>query len=337
MWCRLFSVNSLDNTVFPVAISIVIIQNAPIDPLSDVLGLAELQAACSVRLSAGGDWALRFQPRELKFNVVQHGRCWLLVGDDAPALLEAGDCFVITRTPFVLASDPALPAIDAAAVFADSPNVASYGQGDDVALLGGSVTLDGAGASALLDLLPPSLVIAAGAGPTASTFAWLLDALDHEWRADLPGAQTVCNDLLRLMFVHALRRHVDGADVASLGWLGGLRDPAIAAALRAIHVAPAQHWKLQALADIAGMSRSAFAARFKQRIGQTPVDYATHWRMQLAAARLRTTLDSVSRIASSLGFLSDAAFGATFRRVHGMAPGQYRRAHANAVPIPETT
>lgn len=310
-----------------------IIQNAPVDPLSDVLGLADLQAACSVRLTAGGHWALRFQPLELKFNVVQHGRCWLLVGEQAPTLLAAGDCFVVVRTPFVLASDPALPAIDAAEVFAQSPSVASYGRGDEVSLLGGSVTLEGAGSSALLDLLPPAMVIAAGAGPAASTFAWLLDALDREWRSDLPGGQAVCNDLLRMMFVHALRRHVDGADAASLGWLGGLRDPAIAAALRAIHAAPAQHWKLEALAGVAGMSRSAFAARFKQRVGQTPIDYAAHWRMQLAAARLRTTLDSVSRIAGSLGFLSDAAFGATFRRVHGMAPGQYRRAQRKGAEV----
>ncbi|GAB3051166.1 cupin domain-containing protein [Stenotrophomonas tumulicola] len=300
-----------------------IIQNAPADPLSDVLSLAGLRAACSVRLTAGGAWALRFLPIELKFNIVQRGSCWLATEGREPVELQAGDCFVVSRTPFVLASDPALPAVDAAKVFAASPMFANHGEGEEVSLLGGSVTLAGPAASELLDLLPPVIVIRdhpIGASP----FAWLLDALDREWRADLAGGRTVCNDLLRLMFVHALRRHIDAANPAALGWLGGLRDPAIAAALRVIHAAPAQTWKLEALAAVAGMSRSAFAAQFKQRVGQAPVAYAAQWRMRVAAMQLLGTTDSVSRIAASSGFLSDAAFGVAFRRVHGVSPGRYR-------------
>ena len=314
----------MDEPVCCVYISVVIIQDVPADPLSDVLALSGLSAACSVRLVAGGDWALRFRPIALKFNVVQRGSCWLLA-DGMPAVaLQAGDCFVVKGAPFVLASDPGVPAVDAAQVFADSPHAAQHGSGDDVALLGGSVTLEGPAASELLELLPGAIVIRAQPHEV-SPLAWLLGALDREWRAGQAGARVVCNDLLRLMFVHALRQHIDTSDVGALGWLAGLRDPPIAAALRSIHAAPGHAWTLPALAAIAGMSRSAFALRFRQSVGQAPVTYAARWRMRVAALRLKNTASSVSGIAASLGFLSDAAFGAAFRRVYGVSPGQYRR------------
>lgn len=301
-----------------------IIQDVPADPLSDVLSLSGLSATCSVRLSAGGVWALRFRPIALKFNVVQHGGCWLLAEGMPPAVLAAGDCFVVTGAPFVLASEPGVDAVDAAVVFADSPTAAQYGEGDDVALLGGSVSLEGPAAADLLALLPQAIVIRARSRE-ASPIGWLLEALDREWKAGQAGSHVVCNDLLRLMFVHALREHIQSADAAVLGWLGGLKDPPIAAALRTIHAAPEQSWTLPALAQVAGMSRSAFALRFKQAVGQAPVAYAARWRMRVAALRLKSTANSVSQIAAALGFLSDAAFGAAFRRVHGVSPGQYRR------------
>lgn len=301
-----------------------IIQNPTTDPLSEVLALTGFRAACSVRLQAGGHWALRFNPIELKFNVVRRGDCWLRVGDMAPWHLHPGDCFVVSRTPFILASDPALEAIDASAVFAPSGLCATLGVGDQVELLGGSVSLASASASELLAILPPVIVIRAQS-PDASSFAWLLDELDKEWRSAQPGAHALCNDLLRVIFVHALRHHIAHAEAADLAWLGGLRDPAIANVMRAIHSDPQRHWKLAQLAQIACMSRSSFAAQFKARVGQTPVEYATRWRMQVAAARLSDHTQSVAKVAASLGYMSDAAFGVAFRRIHGQTPGQYRR------------
>jgi len=173
-------------------------------------------------------------------------------------------------------------------------------------------------------VLPSALIIHAQAAG-ASSFGWLLDELDREWQSGQAGAHAMCNDLLRLIFVHALRYHITTADAAALAWLGGLRDPAIAGVLRAIHGAPHRPWRLADMADIACMSRSSFAALFKQRVGQAPVEYATRWRMQVAASRLRNGFESVATVAAALGYLSDAAFGVAFRRVHGTSPGQYRR------------
>lgn len=301
-----------------------IIQNAASDPLSDVLALAGLRAACSVRLQAGGIWALRFRPIELKFNVVRRGECWLRVQGMPATLLRAGDCFVVSRTPFILASGPDVEAVNATEVFAHSGTSTTFGLGDDVELLGGSVSLGSPDAVELLDLLPPAVIIHAESR-AASSFGWLLDELDREWQSSHVGAYTMCNDLLRLIFVHALRHHITAAETADLNWLGGLRDPAIALVLRGIHGAPEKPWRLDEMADIACMSRSSFAALFKARVGQAPVEYATRWRMRVAASRLRHGVESVATVAASLGYLSDAAFGVAFRRVHGQSPGRYRR------------
>jgi AraC-like DNA-binding protein len=315
---------SPDKTGQNIRVFIVIIQSATSDPLSDVLAMTGLRTACSVRLQAGGVWALRFRPIELKFNVVRRGECWLLT-EGAPAQpLHAGDCFVVSRTPFVLASSPEVEPVDAAVVFSQEGASAKMGAGEDVELLGGSVSVERPGAVELIDLLPPAFIIpASGAG--ASSFAWLLDELDREWQSAQVGAYSVCNDLLRMIFVHALRYHISTAAMDDLNWLAGLRDPAIAPVLGAIHRQPEKNWRLGELAELACMSRSSFAARFKAQVGQAPVEYSARWRMRVAAARLQKGGESVSSIAASLGYLSDAAFGVAFRRVHGQSPGRYRR------------
>ena len=313
----------MDKTDAKVRGFVVIIQNAPSDPLSDVLGAVGFSVACSVRLSAGGEWAIRFRPISLKFNAVRSGACWLTAEGQEPVWLEAGDSFVVAGRSFILSSAPSIVPVDAAEVFAEDGFAATYGEGEDVALLGGSVAFTDAGAEDLLELLPQALVIRADA-PGAPYFAWLLDQLDAEWRGGRPGARAACDDLLRLMFVQALRAHLATADDASLGWLAGLKDEPIAAALRAIHAEPTRPWRLPELAAKAGLSRAGFAERFRARVGRPPVEYAARWRMRVAARCLTEGGRSVSVVAQELGFLSDSAFGAAFRRVHGVSPGRYR-------------
>ncbi len=304
------------------------IQNAPVDPLSDLLAMVHAKPACSIRLEAGGAWSLRFRPQACKFNVVRKGECWLVVGNDRRRL-RAGDCVVIKeRAEFVLTSDPALESVDAALAFADDALAGRYGAGHDVELLGGSVTFGPKGATQVLDLLPSILVIE-GTATAAAPLGWLLDQLDSEWRGGKAGSGAACDDILRLMFVHALRAHLETLSENAPGWIGGLSDPPLAAAIRAIHADPARLWRLKDLAHVAGQSRSTFAARFRERVGSTPVEYATGWRLTIAASRLRAGRESASSIAGSLGFLSDSAFGAAFKRKFGLSPGQYR---AEAAP-----
>ncbi|MBK3776572.1 AraC family transcriptional regulator [Azospirillum sp. YIM DDC1] len=313
-----------------------IVQNAPADVLSDVLRLMQAQTLCSARLAARGDWSIRFQPPSaIKFNVVTAGTCWIRPdgpdGPEAPRRLDAGDCFVVVRGGFVLSSAPDLSPVPAAEVF-QAPggearvNVgdgARGGDGDEVRFLGGSVRFDRLDGGLLFDLLPRLLMIRGGA-PGAAPVGWLLEQLDREWRGGTVGSQLACNDLLRLMFVHALRTHLSEQPPQGANWLAACLDPSIGRALGAIHGEPCRNWTLAELAGIAGRSRSSFAAAFRERVGVPPIDYMLRWRMRLAATRLRQGQEPVSAIAASLGYLSDSAFSATFRRIMGVSPARYR-------------
>ncbi|MFC5359316.1 AraC family transcriptional regulator [Azospirillum himalayense] len=313
-----------------------IVQNAPADVLSDVLRLMQARTLCSARLAARGDWSIRFQPpHTIKFNVVTAGTCWIRAdgpgGADAPQRLDAGDCFVVVRGGFVLASAPDLPPVPADEVFRGPDGVARIDAADgapngadEVRFLGGSVRFDRLDGGLLFDLLPRLLMIRGGA-PGAAPVGWLLEQLDREWRGGTVGSQLACNDLLRLMFVHALRTHLSEQPPQGANWLAASLDPSIGRVLGAIHAEPCRNWTLAELAGIAGRSRSGFAAAFRERVGMPPIDYLMRWRMRLAATRLRQGQDSISVIAASLGYLSDSAFSATFRRIMGVSPARYRK------------
>lgn len=304
-----------------------IVQDAPTDPLSDVLDIVQARAACSVRFTAGGEWALRFSPTQVKFNVVRSGSCWI-VTEGTTRRLSSGDCFMVSGTPFVLASDPDLLPVDAATAFGNDPSLGQVGMTPDTEMLGGSVSFDNAQSDLLLPLLPRLLVTEAEQAG-ASPMGWLIAQLDSEWRGGLPGARTACDDIIRLLFVQAIRSHFGGG-TGIPSWLGGLSDPPVARALQAIHGDPARHWQLGDLARIAGCSRSAFAERFARRVGRPPVGYATNWRMRVAARQLAGGLKTISTVASEAGYLSDSAFHAAFRREMGASPAEYRRKYRAA-------
>ncbi|MCO1576114.1 helix-turn-helix transcriptional regulator [Crossiella sp. SN42] len=74
------------------------------------------------------------------------------------------------------------------------------------------------------------------------------------------------------------------------------------------------------------MSRSTFAARFTELVGEPVMGYVTRWRMHVAAGRLRAGEVSVAEVARELGYRSEAAFSRAFKRVTGVSPGSVRRA-----------
>jgi AraC-like DNA-binding protein len=112
---------------------------------------------------------------------------------------------------------------------------------------------------------------------------------------------------------------------ASSGWVQGLRDRQIGAALAAIHGEPERPWSVDSLASVAGLSRSIFAERFARRLGRTPMNYLAEWRLQLAERLLRETELSISEIFQKLGFASAASFDRAFKRTHRLSPSAYRR------------
>ena len=95
------------------------------------------------------------------------------------------------------------------------------------------------------------------------------------------------------------------------------------AAITSMHDEPARGWTVEQLGQRAGMSRSIFALKFKQKVGVSPMEYLARWRMLLAGDRIANTSDSISEIAQSLGYESSSAFTKAFKKVMGCSPRQY--------------
>jgi AraC-like DNA-binding protein len=304
------------------------------DPLADVLALVGTRSRLSVGLIAGGDWALDFDPPPgVKFNALRRGSCLLTVEDvPAPIPLAEGDCFLLLRPRrFRLASGPDVPAEPASPVFAAAvdgiaragtavrPSPADRAPAGEVVLLGGRFDFGERARDLLLDALPPVLHVPAGS-PAADALHWALAQIDAELR-DRPAASTlVAEHLALVMLIHVLRLHLPAAS----GWLGGLADPVVAPALRALHADPARPWTVADLATVAAVSRSTLAARFKTVVGTGPLDYLTGWRIELAADRLRRDDGTVAAIAHAVGYGSESALSTAFKRITGLSPRAYR-------------
>src|SRR4051812_23374827 len=158
--------------------------------------------------------------------------------------------------------------------------------------------------------------------------AWLLQMLRVGVQESLgqgPGARSLLAKLAELMFVEAIRRYAASQPAEQRGWLAGLRDRHVGRALALMHGSPAQAWTVDSLAREVALSRSAFAERFVELIGEPPMQYLTHWRLALAAQRLRTGNDTVARIAERAGYESEAAFNRAFKREFGMPPSAWRK------------
>ena len=139
------------------------------------------------------------------------------------------------------------------------------------------------------------------------------------------GSSIVLARLADLLFVHALRLWISTAGQSACG-LRAVADPAIGAALRLMHARPAEAWTVEQLASAVAMSRSAFAARFTELVGEPPLQYLARWRMTIAAQRLRDDNAGIADVAEAVGYANPVAFSKAFARLQGVGPGAFRRA-----------
>ena len=135
------------------------------------------------------------------------------------------------------------------------------------------------------------------------------------------GRPILADRLFEVVLIQMLRWMLDHPDVLQLppGLLPALADDRLAPALVALHEDPGRGWNLDLMAREASMSRSAFAARFKDVVGRTPADYLIEWRLTIAQDRLRSGA-SVSVVATDLGYSSPSAFSRAFTQRMGVSP-----------------
>ncbi|WP_437629851.1 AraC family transcriptional regulator [Sorangium sp. So ce854] len=299
------------------------------DPLSEVLSLLKPHSYITAGFDAGGAWALTLDDLtgRIKCYAVIKGTCWLAMqGIEAPVRIRSGDCFVLpSGRPVTIGSAPGVAPRRASEVL--DPNrsgeVVTYNGGGDVFLVGSRFEVNGRHAEVLLRTMPPLMHVETSGD--RARLRWSIELMMEELREARPGASLVAQQLAHMMLVQALRLYLSERSHDDVGWFAALADPQLSAALGAIHANPAFPWTLQALAARAGMSRSIFAERFRERVGETPIAYLTRWRMMLAGEKLIHGRDTLARIAGSLGYESEHAFNTAFKRVMGISPRRYAR------------
>lgn len=300
------------------------------DPLSQLLLLLKPRSYITAGFDAGGSWGLVLDDLagRIKCYAVTKGECWLSVADMPPVHLCAGDCFVLpSGRPATIFSDPSVVPSSASEVLDPdrSGEVVTYNGGGDVYLVGSRFEIADGHAAMMLQTMPP--IIHVDSKAEQARLRLYLDLMMEEMRHGAPGAAAVAQNLAHMILAQALRLYLANVPAADVGWFSALSDPKLGSAIRAMQSDPARPWTLDALARIAGMSRSSFAASFHRRVGEPPIAFLSRWRIMGAASMLVEGSGSMSEIALSSGYTSEHAFNAAFKRVMGMPPGMYARGH----------
>ncbi len=320
-------------------------REAKLDSITDIFRTMRVTAFGLHRLEATAPWGVKQEnqteekvtPSDKKtsrtdlahFAMLSRGNCWLSVeGIAEPIPLTGGDCFLLAKgTSIVLRDSPrtrprwSFREIGAKA----NGNIARCGGGGaPTTIVCGSLSFDPASLKPITQLLPSFILMKADQARTLALHT-TVQALASEMEEQAPGSEVVASRLAEVLFIQVLRAHIASGPERNKGWLRAIFDPQIGAALSAIHDRVNTPWTVESLAEAAGMSRSAFAARFKELLGQTPLEYVTEWRMQKGIQLLERRDKKLPEVARLVGYESDAAFSKAFKRVVGANPGEYLR------------
>ena len=314
------------------------------DALSDVLRAVRLSGAFFFDVHARAPWVAETPAGKtvveamfpgcdhlISYHLLIEGECWVWLDETEAIHLTSGDIVVLPQgDTHVLATQVGMRKTPEMAMYRMPDNgrlpvriaVGSEG-GKPAHFVCGFLGCDSRPYNPLLTALPRVIHIKDHAS----------GALGAYFRAALAesngrmGGECMLGRISELMFVDVVRRHLEALPEDRTNWLSGLRDPYVGRALTALHEDPARDWTLETLAQAAALSRSAFAERFAEFVGQPPMQYLTCWRMQLATNYLRSGTESVASVANRVGYDSEAAFSRAFKKALGTPPSEWRELH----------
>jgi len=303
------------------------------DALSEVLRLASLSGSVLADATAGGAWCVSVPAASSRSfaHVLLEGECLLQAAGGEPTALRAGDVVFLARgESHLLGSDLGVPASPFAAllrppVAGELAPVTLGGSGRRTRWVTLAITLERHLAEPLFAALPP--VLKAGLRGTPP-LAWLSDSLGLSLSgsdAPRPGGTASLARVAELVLIEALRRHVEGLPPGGSGWLAGLNDRYVGAALALVHGRPGERWTVERLARQVGLSRSALAERFSLVVGEPIFGFLTQVRLQLAAHELLTTDHGIEAVANDAGYEAVNSFSRAFKRTFGKTPSAWRK------------
>ena len=319
------------------------------DPITDFFQTMQIVGVVHARLEATAPWGLKSDAdvaggsandkhsaesarspfHFAHFGMLSRGNCWLSVqGISDPIPLAGGDCFLLAPgSEYSLRDNPRTHVRSFCEVAPrNGSQVISYGGGGaPTTIISGWFRFSAPSVKPLTRLLPPLILVKADQAQSLALHT-TLNMLASEMAETAPGSDLVVNRLADLLFIHSIRAHIGSrSEGCKSGLLRAIFDPQIGVALKSMHQKVEHPWTVESLAAACGMSRSAFAVRFKDLVGETPLEYLTVWRMHKATGLLQKGDKKLFEVAKSVGYDSDAAFSKAFKRVFGVAPREYRR------------
>lgn len=266
------------------------------------------------------------------FHLVTEGECFVEMGSETVRLV-AGDVVLFPHgQAHRMSSSPGVPPAVGGTrlkeLLSRRPGRLMYGGGGATTrLVCGYMACDARLARMMLAGLPPIVRVNVRGSPAG---CWLEASVRYalaEARSPRPGGAGVLAKLSEVLFIEVLRLYLHERPEGRTGWLAGIGDRIVGAALTALHERPAQAWSLDDLAHAACTSRSVLAERFQRLVGSSPMQYLTQWRMLLACNLLTRGDVPLARIAEQVGYQTDTAFSRAFRREFGEPPATWRRSH----------
>jgi AraC-like DNA-binding protein len=305
----------------------------PADPLGDALHHLRMNGAFYCRSELTAPWGLTLpaMPGYLWFHVVTAGGTRLETTAGDGLVVRPGELALVPHGEgHVLRSDPGAPApgildLERESVSDRYEILRHGGGGEPTTLICGAVRFEHPAAHNLVELLPETIVVASAGTPETDWMQTTLRLMATEARTLKPGGEAVITRLADILVIQAIRSWMETDPGARSGWLGAMQDAQVGRAISLIHRDPARGWTVAALAEEVAMSRSAFAARFTELVGEPAMTYVARWRMHLALSALREEGATVGELADRLGYQSEAAFSRAFKRILGVSPGAARR------------
>lgn len=295
------------------------------DVLADVLSVSLLPNALFKCVEARSPWGLRVPTRDRAvFYLIARGHALLEVDGEPPRHLATGDVvFIPHGTAHTLRDEAArhlFTVHDGPACAATGP-ARIGGNGALTTLLAGFFAYTGGVRPILLARVPQAVVLSTSGGAPRPWSAAIIDLMLAEIATPGPASTLVLQRLADVLFVQVLR---DLPTHKGCGLVEALSDAPVHHALNLMHTRVNEPWTVAKLAALVGLSRSGFAQRFTQVVGDPPLQYLARWRMSRAAELLRETDDTIAQIAERVGYESVPSFSKAFKRWQGRSPTHHR-------------
>jgi AraC-like DNA-binding protein len=290
------------------------------DILTDILNSAGLAKPRLLRLSFHAPYAQTFPcAKSIGFHLVTQGEGYVRwASGHEPLLLKRGDIVMIKRgLGHEVATD--------LKVAAGGSTPADNGGKPLVSLVTGVYQFQTPPIHPLFSELPDLLLFRSEDIAPHSPLAIAQQLLSAEIAQDGPGSDTISKSLVDVMFHYILREWLEQKKGEGYSWSRAIKDGHLQKAIAAIHAEPAKDWSVEQLAQTAGISRAAFAQKFRRLSGDTPAHYLTRVRVQRAMDLLRSGDDSVERIAEAVGYNDSFVFSKAFKRIQGVSPKEFRK------------